>query len=95
VSFPNGKGWCTVSTVDVDDVKRLLVSDHEDPVLVLLQGKTRVIPAREQETEEYHGALFVASRSNLLDQVGDPGDSPPELERLAAILSDMADRLRA
>jgi hypothetical protein len=30
-----------------------------------------------------------------MEQTGDPGDSPPNLERLATILSDMADRLGA
>lgn len=84
-----------MSTVDVDDVRRLLKSDHEDPVLVLRQGQPRVIAAHDQEAEEYRGALFVASRRSILEQTGNPGDSPPELERLATILSDMADRLGA
>ncbi len=84
-----------MSTVGVDAVKRLLESDREDPVLVLLQGRPRVIAAHEQDAEEYRGALFVASRRSVLEQTGDPGDSPPELERLAAVLSDMADRLGA
>ena len=82
-----------MSTVDVDDVKRLMTAEHEDPVLVLLRGRPRVIAAGDQDAEEYRGALFVASRRSVLEQTGDPGDSPPELERIAAILSDMADRL--
>jgi hypothetical protein len=84
-----------VTTVDVDDVQRLLGSDHDDPVLVLLEGRPQVIAAADQDAEEYRGALFIASRRSVLDQSGDPGNSAPELERLATILSDMADRLGA
>jgi hypothetical protein len=84
-----------VSTVDVATVRRLLESDDEDPVVVLLRGKPLVIAAREQDSEEYRGALLVASRRGVLDQTGDPGDSGPELARIATILSDMADRLGA
>lgn len=84
-----------MSTVDIDDVKQLMTSGHEDPVLVLLQGQPRVIAAHEQDAEENRGALFVASRRSVLEQTGDPGDSPQELERLATILSDTADRLGA
>jgi hypothetical protein len=84
-----------VSTVDVATVRRLLESDDEDPVVVLLRGKPLVIAAREQDSEEYRGALLVASRRGVLDQTGDPGDSEPELARIATILSDMADRLGA
>ena len=79
-----------MATVGVDDVRRLLHSDQEDAVLVLLQGRPVVITAREQETDAYRGALFIASRRNLLDQ-----GSAADVERLAAVLSDMADRLGA
>ncbi len=84
-----------MSTVDVDDVKRLMQSDHEDPVLVLLRGQPRVIAAQDQDTEENRGALFVASRRSVLEQAGDPGESAPELASIATMLSDMADRLGA
>ena len=84
-----------MNTVDVDDVRRLMTSEHEDPVLVLLQGQARVIAADDEDDDEHRGALFVASRRSVLDQFGDPGDSPPELARLATILSGMADRLGA
>ena len=70
-------------------------SDHDDPVLVLLHGQPRVIDAQDQDAEENRGALFVASRRSVLEQTGDPGDSPPELSRIATILSDMADRFGA
>ncbi|GAB1513161.1 hypothetical protein [Actinophytocola sp. KF-1] len=50
-----------------------------------------MIAARDQDAGEYRGALFVASRRSVLAQAGDP----PDPERLAAILSDMADRLGA
>jgi hypothetical protein len=92
---PDDEGWCTVSTVGVEDVRRLLDADDEDPIIVLLQGKARVIAASEQDADEYRGALFVASRRSVLEQGGHPGDSEPELARIATILSDMADRLGA
>ncbi|MFC4852774.1 hypothetical protein [Actinophytocola glycyrrhizae] len=84
-----------MSTVDVDDVRQLLDSDQEDPVMVLRQGKPLVIPAREQEAEEYRGTLFLTSRRTLLDQAGQQGTSLPEMQRLAVTLSAMADQLGA
>jgi hypothetical protein len=82
-----------MGTVDVEDVRQLLNSDEEDPVLVLRQGKPLVIPAGRQEADEYRGSLFIASRRSILHQTGQQGTSLPELERLAAVLSEMADRL--
>ena len=84
-----------MSTVDVEDVQRLLDSEHENPVMVLRQGKALVIPAGEQESDDYRGTLFLTSRRTLLEQAGPQGDSPPDLERLAVTLSAMADQLGA
>jgi hypothetical protein len=81
------------ATIEATDVRRLLDSDLSDPVLVLRAGKPHVIASADQDSEEYRGTLFIASRRALLEQTGDPGDSPQELERLAAVLTQMADRL--
>jgi NADH dehydrogenase len=84
-----------MSTVDVTDVQQLLDSTQEDPVLVLRQGKPMVIAAHEQEADEYRGSLFLTSRRTLLGQAGQQGGSQPDMERLAAALSAMADQLGA
>lgn len=81
-----------MSTIDVSDVRRLLDSDQEDAVLVLREGAPHVIPSAEQDSPDYRGTLFLTSRRALLDQAGEP-ESEPELERLATMLSEMADRL--
>lgn len=81
-----------MSTIDVSDVRRLLDSDQEDAVLVLRAGTAHVIAGQEQESPEYRGTLFLTSRRALLEQAGEP-ESEPELERLATMLSEMADRL--
>jgi hypothetical protein len=80
-------------TVTVDDVRRLFAAEVDDPVLVLRAGRAEVIDAGEQQSDEYRGSLFIASRRVLLEQTGAPADSEPELRRLAATLSEMADRL--
>jgi hypothetical protein len=84
-----------MGTVDAVVVQRLLESDQEDPVLVLLRGKPVAIAAGEQDTDEYRGALFLTSRRTLVEQAGRQGDSLPDRERLAAALSEMADLLGA
>ncbi|AWT52757.1 hypothetical protein [Mycolicibacterium smegmatis] len=75
-------------TISADDVRRLLEADAPDAVLVLIQGRTAVIPATELETDEYRGALQVATRSDLGRSGGDRGAdlSDHELEEEAAKL---------
>jgi hypothetical protein len=84
-----------MSTVEAADVRRLLDSDREDPVLVLVRGRAEVIAAGEQDTDEYRGALLITSRRTLLEQAGNQRDSLPDEEHLATTLSEMADRLGA
>ncbi|MBU8810025.1 hypothetical protein [Mycolicibacterium goodii] len=52
-------------TISASDVRRLLEADAPDAVLVLVQGRTAVVPANELDTEQYRGALQVATRSDL------------------------------
>jgi hypothetical protein len=84
-----------MGTVDAVVVRRLLESDQEDPVLVLLRGKPVVIAASEQDTDEYRGALFLTSRRTLVEQAERQGTALPDRESLAAALSEMADLLGA
>lgn len=71
-------------TISATDVRRLLEADAADAVLVLVQGRTAVVSAGQLDTEEYRGALQVATRSDL----GDHGTelSEHELEEEAAKL---------
>lgn len=52
-----------------------------------------VIAAAEQDSVDYRGALFLTSRETLVDHAGDGAGSDSELERSAAMLTELADRL--
>ncbi|MFG1933795.1 hypothetical protein ACGFK1_24600 [Mycobacterium sp. NPDC048908] len=62
-------------TISIDDVRRLLQAGEPDSVLVLVEGRTEVIPAGRLASEQYYGALEVVSRDDLVKRLGDaPSD---------------------
>ncbi|MHC9291506.1 hypothetical protein ACRCUN_03520 [Mycobacterium sp. LTG2003] len=73
-------------TISADDVRRLLASDASDAVLVLVQGRTEVVPQDQLESDRYRGALQVASRAELLSRTGDAQLSEHEMAEEAAKL---------
>lgn len=71
--------------ISPDDVRRLLAADA-DALLVLVEGRAEVIPAGALDSDDYRGALTVASRNELIDQVGSDTPSDHEIDEQAARL---------
>ena len=82
-----------MATIEPADVRRLLESDVDEPVLVLLEGKAHVVPDAERDDGEFRGALRIVSRDELQSMSGVEEASGPDLERLAVVLSDAVDNL--
>jgi hypothetical protein len=82
-----------MATIEPADVQRLLESDVDEPVLVLLGGKAQVVPDAARDDAEFRGALRIVSRGELQSMSGVEEASEPELERLAVVLSDVVDNL--
>jgi hypothetical protein len=79
-------------TISIDDVRRLLQSDEQDSVLVLVEGRTEVIGAGRLASEQYRGALEVISRDDLVKRVGD-APSEHDLAEQAALLDSAISEL--
>ena len=75
-------------TISTDDVRRLLAAEAADAVLVLVEGRTEVIPVSRLASDDYRGALEVISREELVKRLGD-APSEHDLAEQAALL-DMA-----
>lgn len=73
-------------TISPDDVRRLLTAPDPDAVLVLVEGRTAVVGATATDSDEFRGALTVASRRELIDRVGSAELSDHELAEQAASL---------
>jgi hypothetical protein len=76
--------------ITADRLRELFDSELPDPQLAVVEGEARVVPG----TAEDQG-LFVASRSDLLDQHGGTAPSGEALERLAVTLETTVDTLGA
>ena len=72
--------------ITADDVRRLLAAGDPDAVLVLIEGRTEVVPAADLDTDPYRGALRVASREELMARAGGAELSERELAEHAANL---------
>ena len=73
-------------TIAADDVRRLLGADDTDAVLVLVEGHTDIIPAKELTSPAYRGALRVASRDEIIARTGTADLSDHELAEQAESL---------
>ncbi|OBG89477.1 hypothetical protein A5733_21805 [Mycobacterium sp. NS-7484] len=82
-------------TISADDVRRLLASDVADPVLVLIQGHTDVVPAGRLDTDDYRGALRVISKSDLIGQTDGAQLSEQQMAEEAAKLDSEISNLGA
>lgn len=78
--------------ISADDVRRLFRSDEADSVLVVVEGRTEVIGARQLPSEQYRGALEVISREDLVKRIGDSPDEH-ELAEQAALLDTAVSEL--
>jgi hypothetical protein len=74
-----------MTLITTDDVRRLLAADEPDAVLVLIEGRTEVVPDARLDLPQYRGALQVISRDELIARLGtDPSER--EVEEQAAAL---------
>lgn len=72
-------------TISADDVRALLAADN-DAVLVVVEGRAAVVSAADLESEQYRGALQVATRAELIDRAGGSQLSEREVLELANAL---------
>ncbi|CAJ1506053.1 hypothetical protein [[Mycobacterium] burgundiense] len=73
-------------TISPTDVRRLLAAPDTDALLVLIEGRTEVIPAAALDSDEFRGALTVTSRTELIDRVGSADPTEHEVSEQAASL---------
>jgi hypothetical protein len=72
-------------TVSRDDLRELLDSSEEQPLLVLCAGRVSVIAASAIGSSDFAGAVELATREEILSRAGTAIDDD-ELGRLAAQL---------
>jgi hypothetical protein len=80
-------------TVTPDDVRALLSDDDPTAVLVLVEGRTEVVPAESLDTADYRGALRIASRDDVIDRTDGEEPSEHDLAERAAALNAEIDNL--
>jgi hypothetical protein len=80
-------------TVTPDDVRALLSDDDPTAILVLVEGRTAVVPADRLDTADYRGALRIASRDDLLSRTDGANPSEHEVAEHAAALNAAIDNL--
>lgn len=66
-------------TIGAEDVRRLLASPDADAALVVLEGRAAVVAPADLDSDEYRGALQVATRQELVQRVGHAELSDREL----------------
>lgn len=70
-------------TIGTDDVRRLLASQDADAALVVVEGRAAVVAPADLDSEEFRGALQVATREELVQRVGHAELSDRELAEQA------------
>lgn len=70
-------------TIGADHVRRLLASQDADTALVVIEGRAAVVTPAELNSDEYRGALQVATRQELVQRVGHAELSDRELAEQA------------
>lgn len=81
-----GSGIALLMTISPDDVRRLLDSDDTAALLVLVEGRTAVIPPAALDSDEFRGALTCASRAQVVETLGSDDPSEHELAEQAAAI---------
>jgi hypothetical protein len=76
-------------TISPDDVRQLLGAPEPDAVLVLIAGRPEVISAAAADSDDFRGALTVATREQLIERVGSAELSEHELAEQASSLDAM------
>jgi hypothetical protein len=70
-------------TIGADDVRQLLASQDADAALVVLEGRAAVVAPADLDSEEFRGALQIATREELVQRVGHAELSDRELAEQA------------
>jgi hypothetical protein len=78
-----------------EQVKALLESDADEPILVVVSGSAAVVPASALATDRWRGALEIITREDLVAQLGTDAGSGRDLEAIAARLDAAVTRLGA
>jgi hypothetical protein len=73
-------------------VRRLLLSNEPNSVLVLVAGRTEVITASQLASDQYRGALEVISRDDLTRRLGD-APSEHDVAEQASLLDTAVNEL--
>ncbi len=71
--------------ITTDDVRRLLLSNEPDSVLVFVEGRAEVIGSDQLGSEKYRGALELVTRADLVKRLGD-APSPHDIAEQASLL---------
>ena len=82
-------GYPEVVIITADRLRALFDSDLPDPQLVVVEGQARVVAPGAAEDQ----GLVVASRRELLDQLGGTPPSGKALDDLAAALESAVSNL--
>jgi hypothetical protein len=81
--------------VTAHDVRRLLDSPEDDAALVAIEGRIEVAAPAALESADYRGALQIATRQEVLQQVGRAELSDRELAEQAEELDSALRNLGA
>lgn len=69
--------------ISTEDVRQLLASPDADAALVVMEGRAAVVMPADLDSDEYRGALQVATRQELVQRVGHAELSDRELAEQA------------
>ncbi|OBF61892.1 hypothetical protein A5753_17395 [Mycobacterium sp. 852002-51971_SCH5477799-a] len=69
--------------IGTEDVRELLASPDADAALVVMEGRAAVVTPADLHSDEYRGALQVATRQELVQRVGHAELSDRELAEQA------------
>ncbi|MGW7441618.1 hypothetical protein [Streptomyces sp. NPDC054849] len=81
--------------VSPEQVRMLLDPAGQDSCLVLIEGRTEVVPAAQVATDRYKGAVEVATGRDMADLVGSTAVTEEDVSALAARLQAMVAQLGA
>ena len=70
-------------TIGAEDVRQLLASPEASAALVVIEGRAAVVAPADLDSDDYRGALQVATRQELVQRVGHADLSERELAEQA------------
>jgi hypothetical protein len=82
-------------TVNAEDVRRLLDAREADAALVAIEGRIEVVTPAQLESDDYRGALQIATRDDVVQRAGGSELSDRELAEQAEDLDTAVRNLGA